>query len=471
MKQLMILVACWCCYAGGYAQTRQISGDWESKFAGNLTLIFHFTTAPDGQSNGTLDIPEQGVQKLPFKIAILTKDSLCIQLMMPEASFAGKFLSDSVINGNWRQGVSIIPLTFKKGSSYQAAGRPQTPLPPFGYTSEDVEFDNADKTVHFGATFSFPKGGNIKATAILISGSGLQDRDETILNHKPFAVIADHLTKNGYAVLRIDDRGTGKTKGPVENSTTADFAKDVEASMAYLETRKEIAGKKLGLIGHSEGGLIAAMTAAAHPAKIDFIVTLAGTGEKGTKILADQNEAIALKKGAPPEVAAAYRELFYGAASAVTPNTDSSTIYKKAWASYLEWKKQQLPATVAQFGILNDTLARQRLLELLSALRTPWTQYFLITDPAAYLARLQCKVLALNGSEDIQVIARTNLAAIRDAVGKSKVTVFDWKELPGLNHLFQHCKSCTVEEYGKLEETFSPEVLALMTDWLNEHVK
>lgn len=471
MKKLAVALISWCISTIAYTQTKTVSGDWEGLFAGQIRLIFHFVPQPNGTITGSFDSPDQGATGLPIAEVFLVKDSIRVNLLTPKASYIGRFVNDTTVSGNWLQGAGTMPLTIKKGSSYKKPGRPQSPVPPYTYNSEEVEYDNADKTVHFGATYTYPKTGGTFATAILITGSGQQDRDETIFDHKPFAVIADHLAKSGYAVLRVDDRGMGKTKGPVANATTADFAKDIEASIAYLKTRKETDSHKLGLIGHSEGGQIAVMVAAAHPEDIDFIIGLAGPGENGATILAGQQEAIWRKYGVPPATAAAFRTFYYQVTSAVTLQSDSTSIYKKAWQTYLDWKKTQPDSSLAQLGLSDNTQSAGLIRQVSLFLSSPWTKYFVTADPAPYIRQLQCKYLALNGSEDLQVIASTNLPAIQQAIDKSRIKIYSVIEMKGLNHLFQHCRTCTPQEYGQLEETFAPEALDTIANWLNQHVK
>jgi pimeloyl-ACP methyl ester carboxylesterase len=471
MKKLLIAFISCCLCTVAYTQTRTIAGDWEGNFAGQIRLVFHFVPQADGTVSGTFDSPDQGATGLPFSEVRLTKDSIHVHLLTPKAAYIGRFVNDTTLVGAWLQGAATMPLAIKKGSSYTKPKRPQTPVPPYTYNSEEVEYDNAGKTVHFGATYTYPKTGGPFATAILITGSGTEDRDETLFGHKPFAVIADHLAKNGYAVLRIDDRGAGKTKGPVDGVTTADFATDVEAAIAYLKTRKESNSRKTGLIGHSEGGLIALMVAAAHPEDIDFIIGLAGPGETGAALMADQNEAIWLKYGVTPAAAAAYRSLYYQVVAPITVQSDSAGIYKNAWQAYLNWKKTQPPVVLEQLGLVDNTQSSLLLQRLSAGLSMPWIKYLMASDPAPYIKQLKCKYLALNGSEDIQVVAKTNLPAIQQSIDKSSIKVYSIQELKGLNHLFQHCKTCTVQEYGQLEETFAPEALDTMTHWLNEHVK
>jgi pimeloyl-ACP methyl ester carboxylesterase len=355
----------------------------------------------------------------------------------------------------------------KEASTLQ---RPQTPKPPFIYTAEEVAYDNGDKSVHFGGTFTYPKGSGPFTTAILITGSGQQDRDETILGHKPFAVIADDLTRKGFAVLRVDDRGMGKTTGMVKEATSADFANDVEAGLAYLKTREEVDRKRIGLIGHSEGGLIASIVASRNK-DISFVILLAGPGIKGADLLADQNEAILKVNGIPADAALAYKILFRKIIEETLTSPDSATAFQKAWADGLQWKDRQAPSILTALNIRDSITDKKVVSQLITAFSVPWMKYFLNSDPRPLIEKFHCKVLALDGSRDVQVIATTNLAGINSALKKSKSPVYETKELQGLNHLFQHCKKCTVNEYGELEETFAPEVLEIMSDWLQHNIQ
>lgn len=468
MKQLLLIILCG--YAtSGYTQQNRQSGDWIGNFAGQIRLAFHFADGSGGKFAGSFDSPDQGALGLPVT-GVLKEDSIFVTLTTPQAAYSGKLVNDSTILGTWQQGAARLPLTFKRGV-FKKPARPQTPVAPFPYKSEEVEYDNADKTVHFGATLTYPGSGGPFPTAILITGSGAQDRDETIEGHKPFAVIADHLTRNGYAVLRVDDRGMGKTRGPLKGLTSADFAKDVEAALAWLKTRKECNSAKTGLIGHSEGSFIAILTAVAQPADVHFIISLAGAGKNGAAFMADQNEAIWLKHGVAPATAAAYRNLYYGIASGITATSDSAGIYKNAWNVYLNWKKNQPAEVLTQLSLLDDSQSSLLIQALAEGLSYPWMKYMLLSDPASDIKKLSCKFLALNGSEDIQVVASKNLPSIEAALKESAVKVAEVKEIKGVNHFFQHCKTCTVQEYGQLEETFAPEVLDIMTNWLNQHVK
>jgi pimeloyl-ACP methyl ester carboxylesterase len=449
-----------------------ISGIWEGKLnAGvSLRIVFHFDRQPGDTYKGFMDSPDQGAKGIPFSSVTVKDDSVIAEVKVVGGSFKGVLAKDSVISGSWFQQGGAYALTVYRVKEASTLQRPQTPKPPFIYTAEEVAYDNGDKSVHFGGTFTYPKGSGPFTTAILITGSGQQDRDETILGHKPFAVIADDLTRKGFAVLRVDDRGMGKTTGMVKEATSADFANDVEAGLAYLKTREEVDRKRIGLIGHSEGGLIASIVASRNK-DISFVILLAGPGIKGADLLADQNEAILKVNGIPADAALAYKILFRKIIEETLTSPDSATAFQKAWADGLQWKDRQAPSILTALNIRDSITDKKVVSQLITAFSVPWMKYFLNSDPRPLIEKFHCKVLALDGSRDVQVIATTNLAGINSALKKSKSPVYETKELQGLNHLFQHCKKCTVNEYGELEETFAPEVLEIMSDWLQHNIQ
>jgi hypothetical protein len=359
---------------------------------------------------------------------------------------------------------AITILSAQNNSSYVA--HPQTPLPPFGYNSDSVEYDNVDHTVHLGATLTYPKSGGPFIAAVMITGSGLQDRDETVFGHKPFAVIADYLTKNGFAILRVDDRNMGKSKGDVKNATSADFADDVMASIAFLQQRKEINKNKIGVIGHSEGGFIAPLIYTKWP-KLAFIISLAGTGVSGAEILLkQQTDAI---KGLTDS---ASFNAFYSLTQRTLQDIHNgssqpdSIILDAVKKTYSAWKASQSDSILA---VLHANVATPEMYATqISAELKPWLKYFIATDPDQFWQKVKCPVLALNGGKDIQVYPEQNISAITQSLRKAGNKNVTSIIFPGLNHLFQHCKKCTVPEYKELEETFAPEVLEAMGDWLKK---
>jgi uncharacterized protein len=370
-----------------------------------------------------------------------------------------------------KKNILLLMILFEASTLFaqNKRNRPQTPQPPFEYNVDSVEYDNADKTVHLGATFTYPKTGKSFVTAVMITGSGLQDRDETIFNHKPFAVIADYLTKNGFAVLRVDDRNMGKSKGDIKNATSMDFADDVMTSINYLLQRKEVDKNKIGVIGHSEGGFIAPIIYTKWP-KLAFIISLAGTGVSGFEISLKQ--ATEPLKGLIDSASLnAYYALEKTALQNITDNADKpdSVTLAAEKKSYSDWKAAQPDTTLTTLHLKNvttDMFATQISFQL-----KPWVKYFLATDPAQFWGKVKCPVLVLNGEKDMQVNANQNIPAITASLQKAGDKNVTAKIFPGLNHLFQHCTKCTFVEYNELEETFAPEVLQVMADWLKKNFK
>ncbi len=454
------------------AQQKDIAGIWEGKLNVGVTLriVFHFEKNADGTFSGSLDSPDQGVKGIPCSNVSLSGDSIMVEIKPINGSFSGTLINDSVIDGTWAQGNASFPLNVMHVKEVSKVNRPQTPQPPFNYNSEEVGYDNADKSIHFGGTFTFPKGDGPFPAAILITGSGQQDRDETIFAHKPFSVIADYLTKKGYAVLRVDDRGVGQTTGSAQTATSADFANDVETGLAYLKTRSQVDKNKLGMIGHSEGGLIETIIASRNK-DINFIIMLAGPGIKGADLLAEQGVAVMKSSGISEDAVEAYKPLYRQIIEYSITEKDSASAYSKAYPAFVLWKQQQPSSVLSALQMTDEDADKKIVGSLVKAFGSPWMRYFLSTDPQPMIKKFTCKVLALNGSKDIQVIPSSNLAGIKSALEKSKSKIFETHEIDGLNHLFQHCTKCSVQEYGELEETFAPEALEIMGNWLDKNVK
>lgn len=359
-------------------------------------------------------------------------------------------------------GLFIVPAVF-------AQNKPQTPVPPFNYRLDSVEYDNEAGTVHLGATLTYPASKGPFITIILISGSGQQDRDGSVFGHKPFAVLADYFTRNGYAVLRVDDRGRGKSKGDIFKATSNDFADDVVASIRFLLTRKEVKHNKIGLVGHSEGGFIAPMVYNKFPG-LAFIISLAGTGVPGSEILLRQ-QTDPVKEFGKPGVFTAFYELTQKKMNLIRDNhhlPDSVILdsVKKMYALWKEGKPDSILVPLRADKATPENYATQVRMEL-----QPWLKYFIVTDPAPYWEKVKCPVLALNGDKDIQVHAQQNLEGIAAALKKGKNKKVTVQTLQGLNHLFQTCSKCTVAEYGTLTETFSPVALDIMIKWLKRNIR
>ncbi len=443
---------------------------WEGKLpvkAGiQFRLVVRLAKTDTGEILGKLDSPDEGHKGLALSSIVLDESKLAFELKVSAAKYEGKLnAAKTEAAGTWTQRGAKIPLAFKKTDRVTAVRRPQTPKPPFPYQVETVTYRNEPAGVTLAGTLTTPSGQGPFPAVILISGSGAQDRDESLLQHKPFFVLADALTRRGIAVLRVDDRGVGGSTGSQAESTSDDFAGDVVAGIAFLKKRSQINQKKIGLIGHSEGGLIAPLVAS-RSSDAAFIVMLAGTGLPGDEILYLQGQLIAKamgvdEKGLRKQLESQKQlfEIIKGEPDRKRAATRLRELVKKA-ISELSEDERKGAGTI-------DTLVDAQV----KSLDSPWFRFFLTFDPRPTLAKVRCPVLALNGEKDLQVPPKENLGEIAKALkegGNSQVTV---KELPGLNHLFQTCATGAVSEYAEIEETIAPSVLTQIGDWIIEHTK
>ena len=405
----------------------------------------------------TLDSPDQGANGIKTQTTSFNDSTLIIQIPVIHASYKGKLNSDNTINGTFTQGMPL-PLNLKKGEASRPK-RPQEPQPPFPYRSEEVTVRNERDGINLAGTLTLPEKGTKFPAVVMVTGSGAQNRDEEIMGHKPFFVIADYLTRNGIAVLRCDDRGTAASQGTHATATNEDFATDTEAMVNYLRSRKEINAKKIGIIGHSAGGIIAFIVAAKDPS-IAFVVSLAGAGVRGDSLMLKQVELISKSQGMPDAVWQGMKPSIRNR-YAILQQTDK-TPEELQKELYADVTKTMSPEQ------LKDLNTIQQLSAQISSMTSPWYLHFMRYDPAQDLKKLKCPVLALNGEKDIQVDAAMNLAAIQERItgnGNKNVTV---KAYPNLNHLFQTCKKGTLAEYGQLEETINPEVLKDIIEWIRK---
>lgn len=427
-----------------------------------LEFTVRFVRDAEDAISATISIPSQGAVDLPLADVVYTDDELAFTLVTtPSAVFRADRDGDRAV-GTLNQGVEF-PLALERAPEGEDSGppRPQHPRPPFPYAAEEVAYDNPADGNRLAGTLTLPVGEGPWPAAILITGSGLQDRDETIFGHKPFWVIADHLTRAGIAVLRVDDRGVGGSSGPVEGATSDSFAGDVLAGVRFLAARPEVDGGRIGLIGHSEGGLIAPMVAVEAPEEVAWIVLLAGTGIPGSELMPLQLGAILTAAGVPDDSVRRQTEIQREMIAQILENAPESEI------------RAQVAALVQEQsgGIEGAEAARQRAVDqTLAQVTSAWYRRFLALDPRDVLRQVRVPVLALNGTLDLQVPADPNLREIEGALragGNHRVTV---RSLEGLNHLFQHAATGLVNEYGRIEETFSPLALEVMTDWIRERV-
>jgi pimeloyl-ACP methyl ester carboxylesterase len=384
-------------------------------------------------------------------------------MKMLGGSYEGKLSDDGKqIDGKWKQGALSLALVLKPGERVAPPKRPQEPQPPFPYSAEEVSYENKEAGIKIAGTLTLPKEGGPFPVVLLISGSGPQDRNEEIAGHKPFLLWADYLTRRGIAVLRVDDRGVGGTGGKPLESTIEDHVGDALAGVEYLKSRSDIDAQKIGLMGHSEGGLVAP-AAAAKSGDVAFIVLLAGTGVSGEEVLYSQGKLIAKAAGASDETAAQNEAMQRKIFAIVKETDDPAAAAIKLAALVIEitvsLTEEQKKAVEASAG-----LAEQQMKMVL----TPWFRHFLTYDPGPVLEKVKCPVLAICGEKDLQVDPKLNLPPIEAALKAAGNKDYTIKELPGLNHLLQQSKDGGIAEYQQIEETINPAALELVATWLQQ---
>lgn len=431
-----------------------------------LRLLFRLGKSPEGKPVATLDSLSQGLKGFVFDTVEIQDRQIRLEAKKLLAVFAGQFSEDrKELVGHWRQAGQELPLKLARVESEPRARRPQTPREPLGYTAREVTYENAAAGVRLAGTLTVPDQPGRYPAVILITGSGAQDRDETLFEHKPFWVLADAISRHGFAVLRVDDRGVGGSTGNVARSTSADFAGDVEAGIEFLKEQADIDSSRIGLLGHSEGGVIAPMVAARN-GSVAFLILLAGTAFPGEEILYQQGAAQLQAAGASPDQLARQRllqESMFRALEQAKSDDEARAGIIDAMVQSARDEGQKDEAILATV----KTAAGAEADRLLS----PWFRYFLKHDPRESLRQVKCPVLALNGSLDRQVLPQENLREIREALASAGNREVEIHELPSLNHLFQTAKTGLTTEYGDIEETIAPSVLELITKWLTARGK
>jgi len=415
-----------------------------------LRIAFKIANSSGGLS-AQMQSPDQSPTWIPASSITQNGSRVSIALTRLGIQYEGTVAADlSAIDGTFTQGGSPFPLKLEsiKDETALDLRRPQNPVKPYPYREQDVTYTNKAAGNTLAGTLTLPPGAGPFPAVLLIVGSGPHDRDESLLGHKPFLVLSDYLTRKGIAVLRVDKRGVGKSTGNYSTATTADFAADAEAGVAYLKSRPEVDPHRIGLIGHSEGGIIAPMVAA-QDHDVAFIVMMAGSGVPGDQIIIEQLRLIEVAGGASKEKvdkdAEAERETLH----LVETEKDPATL------------ERLLGVKLAAEGTPDAQIAAQT-----RAVMSPWFRFFITYDPAVALRNLTIPVLAINGSLDLQVPPALNLPAIRKALEEAGNKHFEVDELPGLNHLFQTAKTGAPSEYGQIEETISPVALDKMASWI-----
>ncbi|QFT54477.1 S9 family peptidase [Microbulbifer sp. THAF38] len=438
---------------GSWRSVAQINGER------NVPIVIHLDEV-NGEWTGTLDSPSLRKEGLEVSMLEIQDNSITFEVEDLQISYKGAYSeATDLMFGAVHQNVAS-PMNFSRTSESarnRPNNRPQTPQGPFPYTIEEVSFKNAATNNIISGTLTKPKS-NIKATAVLISGSGPQDRDETLFGHKPFAIIADHLTRQGYAIFRYDDRGIGGSSGDFSAATSEDFANDTSAAVDFLNSRKDLPKGKVGLIGHSEGGMIAPMVASSRD-DIAFSILLAGPGVKIPELIIDQWNRDRRFKGVPEEKLQKLSHL------------DKKIFDKLGMLGLKESINGEIEELLYESVKLEGVKAEEldvQVEQLKNQYSTPWFRYFLKFNPEPYLEKTKSPLLALIGSLDFQVDAKMNLNNIQSVLSNAGHKDFKTIELEKMNHLFQTAGNGSFSEYAEIEESFSPRALNIMSLWLNE---
>lgn len=429
-----------------HGKAADLSGMWLGTVTASgveLRLALHITRGEQGGFGGTMDSLDQSANGIPLANIKVEGEAVRFEVPLAGASFEGRLDEEGrEIAGTLHQGQANMALTFKRTNAIPVPMRPQEPKKPYPYDEVEASYENPSQGVKLAGTLTVPREGKPVPAVLLISGSGPQNRDEELMGHKPFKLLADYLTRRGIAVLRVDDRGTGGSSGSLMNSTTADFATDALAGIAYLKTRSEVDPARIGLLGHSEGGVVA-LIAASGSKDVRFIVMLAGTAVPGEQVLYAQSEAILRAQGLNEMMIAANQKI------------------QKRIFETLRAQKDDRAAAETIRGFAGEVEARRA--------ANPWFRRFLELDPAGYLRKVTCPVMALNGEKDTQVLARQNLPVFAKTLEEAGNRDYAIVKLPRLNHLFQTANTGHPSEYARIEETMAPVALETIFHWILKH--
>ncbi len=442
----------------------ELQGIWQGKLSANgmnLRIVFNINKNENGSYSATMDSPDQGVKGILVNKVSFKEDSLRLEVNAINGFYTAVYKPDSVIlEGIWNQNGMSFPLNLKKTNKVEEPKRPQEPKKPYPYKEEEVSYKNEEAGITITGTFTTPKSGGKFPAVLLITGSGQQNRNEELMGHKPFLVLSDYLTKQGIAVLRVDDRGTGGTTGDFSESTTEDFVTDVLAGVKYLKSRKDVNQDEIGLVGHSEGGMIAPM-AAVKSDDVDFIVLMAGPGVPSDKLMLMQDSLISKSYGVSDAATKDALELNQQIYDVLKSNLDTKAVGDSI-RNIIIAKRNSLPEAEKNSPAYSD----QSIERAQKALLNPWFRYFIAFNPQKYLKQVKVPVLAINGSNDLQVPAEQNLSAIEKALKEGGNNDYKIVNIPKLNHLFQTSETGSPSEYGKIEETISPKALEIVGDWI-----
>ncbi|MEK6282137.1 MAG: alpha/beta hydrolase [Acidobacteriota bacterium] len=426
-----------------------------------IRIILRILQDSGGALTARLDVPDQGASDLP--IEVITVEGKLVHFEASKlGTYEGMLNNDaSEIFGQLKQGPTALPVTFKRTDKAPTLGRPQDPQKPYPYIEEEVSYENKIDAVKLAGTLTLPQSKGPFPAVVLITGSGSQDRNETTFGHRPFLVLADHLTRLGIAVLRVDDRGMGGSSPGSPTATSENFAGDVLAGVEFLKNRKEVDPREIGLIGHSEGGMIAPM-AAIRSKDVSYIVMMAGTGLPGDEVIQAQTRLLLKAQGAEDEGIRLTLDLFDAVFAILKKKGDSVAT------------EREIRETLAAKTAAMTEVERKGLSQILTTIDTQlkqfylfdWFRFFLRYDPRVTLRKVQIPVLALNGEKDLQTAPKENLDGIAAALKEGGNKGFSIVLLPQLNHLFQTSRTGMLTEYGEIEETISPIALKTISDWI-----
>ncbi|MGC2238620.1 MAG: alpha/beta fold hydrolase [Pyrinomonadaceae bacterium] len=471
MKNLLLtIVFIILCSSAIFAQSNAtIEGNWLGTLdagAVKLRIVLKVSKASDGSLTAKFDSIDQGATDLEIDKITQKDKAVSFESKQYNFNYEGTFNEKGdEINGTFRQGGGSAPLVFKRTAGVTKLSRPQDPQKPYPYNEEEVSYKNAKDNIKLAGTLTLPRGAGTFPAVILITGSGSQDRNETVAGHRPFLVLADYLTRRGIAVLRVDDRGVGGTERGSPNFTSENFSEDVLAGIEYLKTRKEINPKQIGLIGHSEGGMIAPMVAA-RSKDTAFIVLLAGLGQTGEDVIYTQTELSQKMGGESRFVIDETRKILKTLLAIVKTETDTKRVEQRIDEALSAHSAKFTEEQKKAFAPVEESIRTRK-----SMYVSAWFRYFVLYNPRPTLEKVKVPVLALNGENDVQVAWKENLDLIANGLkagGNKDVTV---KSFPKLNHLFQTSQTGALSEYDKIEETISPVVLETISDWILKHTK
>jgi hypothetical protein len=435
-----------------------------------LRIVFNISANPDGSIKASMDSPDQGALGIPVETVSYKDGNLNLEVKSIQGNFEGIYKEDSkTIEGKWKQAGSALPLVLSRVEKAPDTHKKQDPVKPYPYIEEEIVYENKEAGVMLAGTLTLPQSEGPFPAVLLITGSGPQNRDEEIMGHRPFLVLSDYLTRQGIAVLRVDDRGVGESTGNFSEATTEDFAEDVLAGVNYLKNRKDIDSSRIGLIGHSEGGLIAPMLAVKSP-DIAFIVLMAAPGLTGEEILYMQSDLIARAQGIDNETISENEALMKRMFS-VVKEEENNTIAEEKLRNILRAEIANMSEEERESPGYSEAAIEASIDAQAKELTSPWMRFFLTYDPKPNLMKVKCPVLAINGEKDLQVPPEENLCAIEEVLREGGNKDYTVKELPGLNHLFQTAETGSPSEYAKIEETISPAALEIIGNWILEYTQ